>query len=83
MTPDDEIHYPPVVGTIARRTGHEPVDVAHAIATGRTAELFDTRGRVTGAKAVAIVEGWRELFDAKDAEQSRRRLLDIIARRPK
>lgn len=72
MIDDDDI-YSPACRLLAQRTGI-PVDrVAELAGQRRIHELFDTRDRVTPAKAQAVLEGWKLLFDAQAREQERQR----------
>jgi hypothetical protein len=79
MIPDDNEDFPLQDRILARRTGTQVHDVAALRSQGRTHELF--RRRLSGEAALAIVRAWSDVFDWRDAEQSRKRLRDILGRR--
>ncbi len=77
---NDDYDFPLEQRILARRSGIPVHQVATLASMGQTHSLFDNRGRTTPKKARAILDGWKALFEAEEAQE--RRATEAAARRP-
>ena len=77
MEVNEDYGFSPAEHLLAKRTGRSVEEVARAVAAGDARALFDDRDRVTPKAARAVLDGWRTLWQTRDAEQTRAKVAEL------